>query len=529
LAVISTDRAPAAIGPYSQARACGGLLFVFGQWPIAPGTGTLPGDAIDQMRQAIKNIAAFAEAAGTSLAAVMKTTVLVTDLSRWSELNAEDSRHFSEPYPARPTNQVAALPMAQRLELTRSLQHPKLFWSKHQMNEKHNGTVMPPRIQRLRNLMEKQGLDAIVSFKPENSFYMTGFNPIIYSHPLIAILVQGQDPILLVHALRDDHSRASALTRDIRLYGRWSTKVTMGAHWEAALASILADLGVADGAIGIEEDFISVGRFNQLISILPEARFGNASPLINTSRLVKDPDEIANSRVAGKIADIGMNSAIDALAAGGTERDIALAGMQAMNREWADNYPDVEVCDFGSLEGGVQNGLWTWALSGPRMFYNCDNPTQRKPQQGELVSVLIWSIANGMHAENERTVAVGEVSDENRRALQAVLEIREEVDAMLKPGTRYCDLFEGARRGLEARGYGDYIPGRIGHGIGLGAHEQASLDATTEYVLEPGTILAFEPNIRVPGISATQISDTVLITESGREYITRSVGGYLQV
>src|SRR5690606_11685066 len=123
-----------------------------------------------------------------------------------------------------------------------------------------------------------------------------------------------------------------------------------------------------------------------------------------------------------------------------------------------------EVCDFGSLEGGAQNGLWTWALAGDRMFFNCDNPTQRKPKRGEAVSIFIWAIANGIHAENERTVAVGPVSDAQRRAIDTILDIRAKLTPMLKPGTRYADLFLTIKRELELAGYPNNIPGRIGHG-----------------------------------------------------------------
>lgn len=390
-------------------------------------------------------------------------------------------------------------------------------------------TVLPPRVGRLKAGMARQNVDVIISFKPENSFYFTGFNPIIYSHPVIAILTRDHDPIMLVHALRDDHGRASAWVPDIRLYGAWSTKVTMGPNWQDALASILGDLGVAGKTVGIEEEFISLQRAGQLRKALPQATFSDVSHLIDHCRLIKDPDEIANARIAAGFADLGMDTAVAALAAGGNEREAAIASMHAMNTAWTRDFPDVEVCDFGSLEGGVQNGNCTWVLSGPRMFFNCDNPTQRKPQRGETVSVLIWAIANGIHAENERTVAMGTLPDVNKRALDAILEIRHEVDALIKPGTPYKELFEKTREGLQARGYGANIPGRIGHGIGLGAHEHSSFDAASPLVLEPGMLFTFEPNIRVPGVCATQISDTVLVTETGREYLTRSAGGYLEV
>ncbi|KQO83317.1 Xaa-Pro peptidase family protein [Rhizobium sp. Leaf262] len=389
--------------------------------------------------------------------------------------------------------------------------------------------TLPPRVGRLKAGMARHGIDVIVSFKPENSFYFTGFNPIIYSHPVIAILTRDHDPIMLVHALRDDHGRASAWVPDIRLYGSWSTKITMGPNWQDALASILGDLGLAGKTVGIEEEFISIHRMKQLRAALPDSHFADASHLIDQCRLIKDPDEIAHARIAARLADLGMDTAVSTLASGGSEREVAIASMHAMNTLWAAEYPDVEVADFGSLEGGVQNGMATWVLSGPRMFFNCDNPTQRKPQRGEAVSVLIWTIANGIHAENERTIAMGPLPDANRRALDAILEIREEVDRLIKPGTPYKDLFEKTREGLQARGYGANIPGRIGHGIGLGAHEHSSLDAASSLVLEPGMLFTFEPNIRVPGMCATQISDTVLITEDGREYLTRSAGGYLEV
>ncbi|MES5098576.1 Xaa-Pro peptidase family protein [Agrobacterium sp. BA1120] len=390
-------------------------------------------------------------------------------------------------------------------------------------------SALPPRVGRLKAEMAKHDIDVIVSFKPENSFYFTGFNPIIYSHPVIAILTRDHDPIMLVHALRDDHGRASAWVPDIRLYGSWSTKVTMGPNWQDALASILSDLGLAGKTVGIEEEFISIQRMKQLRAALPDSNFADASHLIDHCRLIKDPDEIAHARIAARVADHGMDTAVSVLAAGGNEREVAIASMHEMNKLWASEYPDVEVADFGSLEGGVQNGMATWVLSGPRMFFNCDNPTQRKPQRGEAVSVLIWTIANGIHAENERTIAMGSLPDANRRALDAILEIRDEVDRLIRPGTPYKELFEKTREGLKARGYGANIPGRIGHGIGLGAHEHSSLDAASTLVLEPGMLFTFEPNIRVPGVCATQISDTVLITDDGREYLTRSAGGYLEV
>lgn len=118
MTVIVTENAPGAIGPYSQARIAGNLLFVSGQLPIDPKTGAFNSDdAVEQIGQCLRNIAAIAEAAGTDIAKTVKTTVLVTDLSGFAALNEVYGSFFSEPYPARATFEVSALPKGAKVEI----------------------------------------------------------------------------------------------------------------------------------------------------------------------------------------------------------------------------------------------------------------------------------------------------------------------------------------------------------------------------------------------------------------------------
>jgi 2-iminobutanoate/2-iminopropanoate deaminase len=115
---IFTDKAPAAIGPYSQAVRHGDLLFVSGQLPIDPATGAFNSeDAVDQMRQCLANIAAIAQAAGTDLSKTIKTTILLTDLSGFAAINDVYGEAFSAPYPARATFEVSALPKGAKVEV----------------------------------------------------------------------------------------------------------------------------------------------------------------------------------------------------------------------------------------------------------------------------------------------------------------------------------------------------------------------------------------------------------------------------
>lgn len=100
--VIKTDKAPAAIAPYSQGFRAGDFIFVAGQGPLDPATGTIKGDTIEeQTRQTLENIKAILEANGASMKDVVKVTVILTDLSNFKPMNEVYKTFFSEPFPAR--------------------------------------------------------------------------------------------------------------------------------------------------------------------------------------------------------------------------------------------------------------------------------------------------------------------------------------------------------------------------------------------------------------------------------------------
>ena len=108
--VIQTDQAPAAIGPYSQAIAVGPFLYTSGQLGINPASGEIVGDVKQQTTQALENLKAILEAAGSSLCKVVKTTVFLANMEDVTAVNEVYATYFCEPYPARSTYQVAKLP-----------------------------------------------------------------------------------------------------------------------------------------------------------------------------------------------------------------------------------------------------------------------------------------------------------------------------------------------------------------------------------------------------------------------------------
>ena len=116
--ISQTDDAPKAIGPYSQAVRVGDTVYVSGQIPLDPLTGTLvSGDIEAEIRRVLENLKAIALAAGGSLAQVVKVNVYLTDLAHFTALNALMATYFSEPYPARAAIGVAALPRGARIEM----------------------------------------------------------------------------------------------------------------------------------------------------------------------------------------------------------------------------------------------------------------------------------------------------------------------------------------------------------------------------------------------------------------------------
>ena len=115
---LHTDQAPAAIGPYSQGIKAGNTIYVSGQLPIDPATGAFAGEDIaSQTRQSLTNIREILKAAGTDMSAVVKTTVLLSDIADFAAMNAVYAEFFSEPFPARAAFQVAAVPKGAKVEI----------------------------------------------------------------------------------------------------------------------------------------------------------------------------------------------------------------------------------------------------------------------------------------------------------------------------------------------------------------------------------------------------------------------------
>ena len=115
---LHTEKAPAAVGPYSQAIQAGNTIYVSGQIPIDPAKGVFAGDDIQtQTRQCLTNIRSILAEAGADMSNVVKTTVLLADINDFAAMNEVYAEFFTEPYPARAAFQVAAIPKGALVEI----------------------------------------------------------------------------------------------------------------------------------------------------------------------------------------------------------------------------------------------------------------------------------------------------------------------------------------------------------------------------------------------------------------------------
>ena len=116
--IISTTKAPSAIGPYSQAMQVGNLIYTSGQIPINPATGSfVEGGIKEQTRQSLLNVKAILEEAGLTMGNVVKTTVCMADMNDFADMNAVYAEFFAEPYPARSAVAVKTLPKGALVEI----------------------------------------------------------------------------------------------------------------------------------------------------------------------------------------------------------------------------------------------------------------------------------------------------------------------------------------------------------------------------------------------------------------------------
>ncbi|MFR5046668.1 MAG: M24 family metallopeptidase [Faecalispora sporosphaeroides] len=374
------------------------------------------------------------------------------------------------------------------------------------------------RIEKMRAIMERKGIEAIVLSQPENVFYFTNFNPILTSHPAYFLLAKNQEPCLLVHCIRNDHAHEDSTMENIQLYGAWGNNVALSENANGAMEQLIA----ADvKKIGVEFDFISISSCKALQKSFPSAELEDVSHDIAMMKIVKDAYEIDLCRKSAELVDLGVSTHIECLRKGMNEAEACTEGQYRMRRAWHEKFQEYEVAGFSSKEQAQIDSLCVWSMANERIAYGCDCPRDHVPAQGDLILPMSWARVGGYCVENERVVMVGKVSETRERAYQAMLEARGKVFSMIRPGELFENLYLSAMEIFRKYGFGDILPGRCGHGMGLSTHEFPSVTKGNQLKLEPGMIFTVEPGLMSRELGGVRHSDTVLVTDSGFESLTK--------
>jgi Xaa-Pro dipeptidase len=380
------------------------------------------------------------------------------------------------------------------------------------------------RIKRIKSEMQRAELDALVLFKPQNTYYVSCFNAIIYSRPVIATLPLEGEPTLIVPRLRMGHAKEESRIEDVRVYHKIrisQAPAGIATNPMDLLKDVLKEHNVLRGKIGIEMDFLPITTFEELRKTLRSASFIDASNIFRKLRIVKDEEEIEMIRRAAEISDVGMEAAIEAISERKTEIEVSISAMSAMNEYWEDKYPESEVSDFGGLEGGIVNALWCYCLSGPRVSFACESPSTHKLRDGDIPVTVILTTLNAYHAENERTVVVGKMTKKQRKAFEAYLDARQKVLDAIRPGVTCSEVAKAGADALEKLGYAKYAIARAGHSMGLSMHEEPSFRLGEETILQPNMVMSVEPTIAIEGVGTFDHSDVIVVTKKGHRLLTK--------
>lgn len=225
---------------------------------------------------------------------------------------------------------------------------------------------------------------------------------------------------------------------------------------------------------------------------------------LSAARLQKDTHEIALLRKAQAITEKGFDHILPFLREGVTEREAALELEFFMRKNGAHGV-SFEFIVVSGANGSRPHGV----------------PSDKPIKKGDFITMDFGALYDGYHADMTRTVAVGNVSDEQRFVYETVLKAQKATLSMLRAGVSGKAADAVARDVIKAAGFGEYFGHGTGHGVGVEIHEAPRLSPLApDTPLKEGSVVTVEPGIYLPGKCGVRIEDMVYITENGIENLT---------
>ncbi|MCU4180400.1 M24 family metallopeptidase [Bosea sp. BH3] len=365
------------------------------------------------------------------------------------------------------------------------------------------GEEYETRLATIRAAMARRGVDVMLCSGPENIFYASGYQTFGYhSYQLLVIPLEGK-PFLILRYLESLLAHRYSWVTDIVTWDDTDDPI------EITLAA-LKERGLAAGKVGVEQKayFLQVSSFLKLQAALPGLVDG--SGVVEVSRAIKSPRELAFMREAGKLSDIGMAAAIEAVASGSSDQDIAAECFAAMTRagsEW--------MCRSPIVTTGDRSGL-------PH-----SNHLRQKLDGGDAVLIEISAVYNRYYSPLMRGALVGRSNPKVERIAAVCIEALEAAIDAVKPGATSGEVDEAARRVIEREGLWENYRKRSGYAVGVGFSTWiegaiGSLKIGDTTVLKPGMCYHIPIAIRYYGEAGIGFSETVAVTETGVEVMGRA-------
>ena len=361
------------------------------------------------------------------------------------------------------------------------------------------------RFQRVRALMEREGLDLYVAAHTDNVYYLTNFAYIPFERPFFLVVPLEGQPTMIVPLLEVSHARQRVLGRvDYLTY--YEYPAPPGRGYVSALESAVPK----DRRVGIESSLSLAHR-----AVMPgELKIVD---IVDEARLVKTVYEVGRIAYAGQVVDEGLAKALELSKPGTQELAIYGEGVRQMMGKVI-----LEVPNPNLLVSNFICAVWPKTLSAQP---HCVPGLFDTLEEGGPNVCIVTAQADGYSAEVERTYFIGSVPDEARAPFALAMEARALAYDLVRPGVPAAEVDEKVLDLIRKRGYGDYILHRTGHGFGITGHEPPWLALGSENVLEKNMVISIEPGLYIPGLGGFRHSDTVLVTDSGCLSLTGAPDG----
>ncbi|HAC45599.1 MAG TPA: peptidase M24 family protein [Chloroflexi bacterium] len=348
------------------------------------------------------------------------------------------------------------------------------------------------RLDELRAWMASHDLDAALVTRPVSIAYLTGVRVDPHER-LMALAVERGRATLILPAIERENAERAKTDADI-------------ASWRDGEDPYLLVHDVLEGSVrlGVEKEHMTLAVADVLRERLHTREMFDMAPEIRRLRRTKSPVELEKLAHAAAITDAATEEILSRLHGGQTELEVALAIGASI-----------------AAAGGTP-AFETIVLSGANSALPHGRPSGQRLREGDLVLLDFGAAYDGYCADTTRVAVVGGPTARQREIHGLVLAAHDAAIEVVRAGATTGDVDSAARKVIEAAGLGDRFFHRTGHGLGLEAHEDPSLDPGSKTVLEVGMVFTVEPGIYIPGWGGVRIEDDVVVEAGGCRLLTKA-------